>query len=43
MGTKKSKVIETTTLSVVPENEKKSWVDVAFIQAGVYILSLIHI
>ncbi len=37
MGTKKSKVIETTTLSVVPENEKKSWVDVAFIQAGVYI------
>ena len=37
MGTKKSEVIETTTLSVVPENEKKSWVDVAFIQAGVYI------
>ena len=34
---KKKKIIETTTLSVVPENEKKSWVDVAFIQAGVYI------
>ena len=34
---KKKKRIETTTLSVVPENEKKSWVDVAFIQAGVYI------
>ena len=29
--------IETTTLSTVPENERKSWVDVAFIQAGVYI------
>lgn len=37
MSDKKTKVIETTTLSVVPENEKKSWIDVAFIQAGVYI------
>lgn len=38
MNEKKSKLnFETTTLSVVPENERKSWLDVAFIQAGVYI------
>lgn len=36
MAEKKSN-IETTTLERVPENERKSWVDVAFIQAGVFI------
>lgn len=29
--------IEVTTLNVVPDNEKKSWLDVSLIQAGVYI------
>ena len=29
--------METTTLKAVPMEEKKSWIDVAFIQAGVYI------
>ena len=29
--------VETTTLEQVPENERKGWVDVALIQAGVYI------
>lgn len=29
--------IETTTLKPVPENERKNWIDVALIQAGIYI------
>lgn len=38
MAATKSKLnVETTTLETVPESERKSWVDVAFIQAGVYI------
>lgn len=38
MDTSKSKLsVETTTLETVPESERKSWIDVAFIQAGVYI------
>ncbi|WP_324822142.1 purine-cytosine permease family protein [Sinanaerobacter sp. ZZT-01] len=38
MDTKEKVVnIETTTLERVPENERKSWGDVALIQAGVYI------
>ena len=34
---KKKNNVETTTLEQVPENERKSWVDVALIQAGVFI------
>lgn len=29
--------IEITTLNIVPDNERKSWLDVSLIQAGVYI------
>ena len=34
---KKKTNIETTTLEQVPQNERKGWVDVALIQAGVFI------
>lgn len=34
---KKKNNVETTTLEQVPENEQKSWIDVALIQAGVFI------
>lgn len=33
----KKRSIETTTLKPVPENERKTWIDVALIQAGIYI------
>lgn len=33
----KKRNIETTTLNPVPENERKTWIDVALIQAGIYI------
>lgn len=36
-GDKKFKNVETTTLSRVPMNERKTWIDVAFIQAGIMI------
>ena len=36
-GSKSKNKIEVTTLNIVPDNEKKSWLDVSLIQAGVYI------
>lgn len=33
----KKRNIETTTLNPVPEEERKTWIDVALIQAGIYI------
>lgn len=34
MSAKKTGGVETTTLSKVPESEKKSWYSIAFIWAG---------
>ena len=34
---KKKSGVETTTLNQVPDNEKKGWIEVAFIHAGVMI------
>lgn len=34
---KKKKAMETTTLTKVPMEERKSWISVAFMQAGIMI------